>query len=69
MKRVTRCCTSLTKRSLLASIGLLAAGAVEIAGFQRQLVHEARQEPRLLERRQVREMADFGIDVHAASAA
>ena len=32
---------------------LLAAGAVEIARLERHLVHEARQEPRLLERRQV----------------
>ena len=53
MKRVTRCWISLMKRSLLRVDVLVAAGTVEIARFQRQLVHEARQKARLVDRRQV----------------
>jgi hypothetical protein len=45
---------------------LLADRTVKIAAVQRQLVHEAREKTRLVERREFDEMSYFGFDVHVA---
>src|SRR5690606_21523897 len=48
---------------------LLAARTVEVARFERELVHEARHESRLIQRREIREMLDLRVDVHTFSLA
>jgi hypothetical protein len=54
----------LVDEAQLVRIYRLVAAGVEIARFERHLVHEMRQQSRLLQRRHLDEMADFGIEVH-----